>query len=135
MNLKVGDEASMTKTITAKEINAFADLVGDHNPIHVDPEFAANTPFKKCIAHGMLGTSLVSTVLATKLPGPGTIYLSQNVQFKKPVFVDDTITVSVKVKEIREDKPIVTLESTAVNQRGEIVINGEAVVLKPRENN
>lgn len=129
MNWKIGDSASLEKTIRAEDIRAFADLSGDHNPIHLDPDFAAKTPFKKCIAHGMLGASLFSTLLATKLPGPGTIYLSQQVQFKKPVFVDDTLTVTVTIKEMRPDKPILTLETTAANQKGELVILGQATVL------
>lgn len=129
MNWKIGDSATLTKTITAKDIQSFATLVGDFNPIHLDPNYAATTPFKKCIAHGMLGASLISAVLATKLPGPGGIYLSQAVQFKKPVFIDDTLTIKVIIKSIREGKPILTLETIATNQAGETVITGEAVVL------
>jgi 3-hydroxybutyryl-CoA dehydratase len=129
MNLKVGDTASLTKTITDADIRAFAELSGDNNPLHLDDEYAATTRFGRRIAHGMLAASLMSTVLGTKLPGTGTVYLSQNSQFVAPVYPGDTVTARVTVRNIREDKPIVTLETTCENQSGEVLIKGEAVVL------
>jgi 3-hydroxybutyryl-CoA dehydratase len=129
MNLKVGDTASLTKTITDADIRAFAELSGDRNPIHLDDEYAATTRFGRRIAHGMLAASLISTVLGTELPGTGTVYLSQNSRFVAPVYPGDTVTARVTIKSIRDDKPIVTLETICENQRGEVLIKGEAVVL------
>ena len=128
MKLNVGDTASRSKVITDADIRAFADLTGDHNPIHVDDEFASQTPFRKRIAHGMLSASLISAVLANDLPGQGSIYLGQTLQFVAPVFVGDEITARVTVLAVREGKPIATLETVCVNQRNEVVIKGEATV-------
>ena len=133
MKFKVGDSAEITKTIEQSDINAFADVTGDHNPVHVDEEFAKTTRFGKRIAHGMLTASLISAVLANKLPGEGSVYLGQTLQFVAPVFPGDEITARVTVKEIREDKPIVKLETICMNQRDEIVIRGEATVLTTDE--
>ncbi len=128
MNLKVGDSASLTKTISDADIRAFAELTGDNNPLHLDDEYAATTRFGRRIAHGMLAASLISTVLAAELPGIGTVYLSQNSQFVAPLYPGDTVTARVTVMKIRDDKPIVTLDTICENQRGELLINGEAVV-------
>ena len=130
MTFKVGDSAEITKTIEQSDIDAFASVTGDRNPVHVDEEFAKTTRFGKRIAHGMLTASLISAVLANKLPGEGSVYLGQTLQFVAPVFPGDEITARVTVKEIREDKPIVKLETVCMNQRGEVVIRGEATVLK-----
>ena len=130
MKINVGDSAEITKTIEQSDIDAFASVTGDHNPVHVDEEFAKTTRFGKRIAHGMLTASLISAVLANKLPGAGSVYLGQTLQFVAPVFPGDEITARVTVKEVREDKPIVKLETICVNQRDEVVIRGEATVLK-----
>ena len=132
MTLSVGDAAEMSKTVTEEDVRAFADLTGDHNPVHLDEEYAAGTRFGRRIAHGMLGASLISAVLANELPGRGTVYLSQTLRFTAPVFLGDTVTARVTVKAVREDKPIVTLETVCTNQRGERVVEGEAVVLVPK---
>lgn len=129
MKIQVGDAAEFSKTITDADVRTFADLTGDHNPVHLDEEFARQTRFQKRVAHGMLTASLISSVLANKLPGEGTVYLSQSLQFVAPVYLDDTVTARVTVSKIREDKPIATLETICVNQRGETLIKGEAVVL------
>ena len=129
MKMKPGDSAEITKTIEQADVDAFAELTGDHNPIHVDEEFAKTTRFRRRIAHGMFTASLISAVLANKLPGQGSVYLGQTLQFVAPVFPGDEITARVTVKEIREDKPIVKLETICMNQRGEIVVRGEATVL------
>ena len=129
MKLNLGDSAEITKTITEADVQAFADVTGDHNPIHLDNEFAKSTRFGRRIAHGMLSASLISSVLANKLPGEGSVYLGQSLQFVAPVFPGDEVTARVTVKELREDKPIVKLETTCVNQRGDTVIRGEATVL------
>jgi 3-hydroxybutyryl-CoA dehydratase len=129
MTLRVGDAAEMSKTITDEDVRAFAALTGDHNPVHLDEEYAAATRFGRRIAHGMLSASLVSAVIANELPGRGSVYLSQTLQFVAPVFLGDTVTARVTVTKVREDKPVVTLETVCTNQRGEQLLKGEAVVL------
>ena len=129
MKFNVGDSAEITKTIDQADIEAFAAVTGDHNPVHVDEMFAQQTRFGRRIAHGMLTASLISSVLANKLPGEGSVYLGQTLKFVAPVFPGDEVTARVTVKAVRKDKPIVTLETICVNQRGETVIRGEATVL------
>jgi 3-hydroxybutyryl-CoA dehydratase len=129
MRFKVGDAATRTKTVTDEDIRAFAELSGDRNPVHLDDEYAAGTRFGRRIAHGMLAASLVSATLANELPGRGSVYLSQTLRFVAPVFPGDTVTARVEVTKVREDKPVVTLETVCTNQRGEKLIEGEAVVL------
>jgi 3-hydroxybutyryl-CoA dehydratase len=133
MKFNVGDSAEVTKKIEQSDIDAFATVTGDHNPVHVDEEFAKTTRFGRRIAHGMLTASLISAVLANKLPGEGSVYLGQTLQFVAPVFPGDEITARVTVREIREDKPIVKLETICVNQREEVVVRGEATVLLPQK--
>ncbi len=133
MNLKVGDSAEISKTIGDEDVRAFAELTGDRNPVHLDEEYAAGTRFGRRIAHGMLGASLISAVLANELPGRGTVYLSQTLRFTAPVFLGDTVNARVTVKHVRDDKPVVTLETVCTNQRGERVVEGEAVVLVSRQ--
>jgi len=129
MSYKVGDTASVSKDITDDEIRKFADLVGDHNSVHLNDEFARKTRFGRRIAHGMLSASLISTAIGTRLPGNGAVYLSQTFRFVAPVFPGDTVTARVTITNIREDKPIVTLETICFNQHDELVVKGEAVVL------
>ena len=131
--IKIGDTASLSKFITQEDVEAFAQISNDLNPVHLDDSFAARSRFGKRIAHGMLVGGLISGVIGTKLPGPGTIYLSQTMRFKKPVFFEDTITAFVKVTNIREDKPIITLDTQCINQNHEVVIEGEAIVMLPAE--
>jgi len=133
MRFKVGDSAEITKTIEQSDVDAFANVTGDHNPVHVDEEFAKTTRFGRRIAHGMFTASLISAVLANKLPGEGNVYLGQTLQFVAPVFAGDEVTARVVVREIREDKPVVKLETICTNQRGEVVIRGEATVLAADE--
>jgi 3-hydroxybutyryl-CoA dehydratase len=127
--LEMGDKATFRKTITDGDISMFAGATGDTNPYHFDDVYASKGRFKKRIAHGMLVTGLISTVLGTCLPGPGTIYLSQTISFKKPVFIGDTITAVAEVTNIHETKPIVTMTTNCYNQNDEPVVEGEAVVL------
>src|SRR6201989_1610350 len=129
MAFKVGDSAELTKTIEQADIDAFAKVTGDDDPVHVDEEFAKTTRFGRRIAHGMLTASLISAVIANKLPGEGSVYLGQTLKFVAPVFPGDEITARVTVREIREDKAIVKLETVCVNQGDEGVIRGEATVL------
>ena len=114
--------------ITDADVRTFADLTGDHNPIHMDDEFASQSLFGKRIAHGMLNASLISAVLANHLPGQGSIYLGQTLKFVAPVFIGDEITARVTVTSVRDDKTIAKLETVCINQRAEIVIKGEATV-------
>ena len=134
--LKVGDSASLTRNFTQDDVQIFALMSGDVNPAHVDAEFAASDPFHKVVAHGMWTGALISTVLGTELPGPGTVYLSQNLQFRKPVFLSDTVRVNVTVTAIDSTAghaPRATLRCTVVNQRNETVVEGDALVLVPTE--
>ena len=101
-DLTIGMESSYQKTITETDIDAFAALTGDTNPVHLDSEYAATTPFKARIAHGMLSAGLISTVLGTQLPGPGCIYLEQQIKFKAPVFIGDTLVATVTVEDINQ---------------------------------
>ena len=129
--LKVGDTASIEKIITDSDVRTFADISGDKNPIHLDDSYAASTRFKKRIAHGILTGSLISAVLGMHLPGPGSIYLSQILKFRAPVFIGDAIRAVVKVTDIRESKNIVHFETNCINQDGTTVLEGEAVLLVP----
>ena len=131
--IKVGYSASITKSFSDEDVRKFAEISGDKNPVHLDDEYAAQTQFKKRLVHGMLTAGLISAVLGTELPGEGSIYLSQSINFQAPVFIGDTITATVTVIKIREGKPIITLETICKNQDDLVVIKGEAVLLKPEE--
>lgn len=128
-SLSPGDKASRTQTISDEMIRSFADLTGDTNPVHLDDAYAAGTRFGRRIAHGMIAAGLISATLANDLPGPGTVYLSQTLQFKVPVYPGDTITATVEVKNVHPDKPIVTLSTVCINQDNKVVLEGEAVVM------
>jgi 3-hydroxybutyryl-CoA dehydratase len=128
-SLQPGEKASRTTVITDEMIRTFASLTGDTNPVHLDDAYAASTRFGRRIAHGMIAAGLISATLADDLPGPGTIYLSQTLQFKAPVYPGDTLTTTVEVKSVRPDKPIVTLATVCTNQNNVVVLAGEAVVL------
>ena len=130
--VEVGQKASFTKTITETDVVLFAGSTGDMNPFHIDEEFARRARFGKRIAHGMLVTGLISAVLGMKLPGPGTIYLRQELDFRHPVYIGDTVTAVAEVLHVREDKPIVTLSTNCYNQDEKLVIEGKAVVLVDR---
>lgn len=131
MRIAVGAKATRTKTFTADDVRGFAQISGDTNPVHLDEAYAATTRFGRPIVHGMLTASLISALLANDLPGRGTIYLSQSLQFKAPVFIGDTLTATAEVIKFREDRRIATLVTTCVNQDGSVVLEGEAVVLAP----
>jgi 3-hydroxybutyryl-CoA dehydratase len=129
-DLAVGQTARYAKTVTEADIVLFAGVSGDTNPVHLDQEFAAKTMFKGRIAHGMLSAGFISTVLGTKLPGPGAIYLSQSLKFKAPVRAGDTVVAHATVTAIAPEKRRVTLATTC--QVGDtVVIEGEAVVMVP----
>lgn len=123
----ISQSARYSKKITQEDINQFANLSGDFNPIHVDQVFAKETPFKKTVAHGLYVASLISKVIATQLPGPGTIYLQQDLKFIKPAFVGDEITAIVTILEYPKEK-FAKLKTECVNQSGDLVIDGCALV-------
>jgi acyl dehydratase len=129
--LKVGDKASLTKVISEEDVRQFAGISNDTNPIHLDDEFAAQSIFGQRIAHGMLVASLFSGLIGMEVPGKGTIYLGQDLKFKAPVPIGTRVTATVEVIKVREDKPIATLRTVCVNDAGEVLIDGEAVVRVP----
>ena len=129
MDLKIGDSFSTKKQITDSVVRAFAELSGDYNPIHLDEEFAKTTRFGRRIAHGMISGALISAVLGYEFKERKIVYLSQTMKFVAPVFLDDTVTATATVTNIRADKPVVTLETVCANQQGETVVKGEAVVM------
>lgn len=131
--LAVGDKAEITRTLQRQDIELFAVMSGDVNPAHVDEDFAKSDMFRKVIAHGMWGGALISAVLGTELPGPGTIYLNQSLSFRKPVGLGDTVTVTVTVKSKHPENKRVLLDCLCVNQAGETVITGDAEVIAPSE--
>jgi phosphotransacetylase/acyl dehydratase len=131
--LKVGDSAEIKRTLRKQDIELFAVMSGDINPAHVDAEFAKSDMFHKVIAHGMWGGALISAVLGTELPGPGTIYLNQSLRFCQPVGLGDTVTVRVKVRKKNPDTKSVILDCECINQAGETVIAGEAEVIAPTQ--
>jgi len=129
-DIMVGDTASFSKTVTESDIVSYAGRTGDFNPVHVDAEFARESMFKERVAHGMLVAGFISAVLGTQLPGPNAIYMGQTLEFKLPVKIGDTVTAEVTVAEKRDDKRILKLTTTVSNQRGELVVDGSAVVKK-----
>jgi 3-hydroxybutyryl-CoA dehydratase len=131
-DLQVGMSDEFAKTVSEADIVAFADVSGDTNPVHMDEAFAAATPFKGRIAHGMLGASLISTVLGTKLPGPGCIYVSQDLRFKAPVRIGDTVTAKVTVTEIVPEKRRVTF-ACECRVGDTVVIDGAATMMVSRK--
>ena len=130
-DIKIGDEASLSRTITDAHIVNFAGITGDFNPVHVDAEYAQQSMFGERICHGMLMAGLISAVLGMQLPGSNAIYLGQDLKFTAPVKIGDTVTVTAKVTEKRDDKRIIKLRTTVSNQKGELVVDGSAVVKKP----
>lgn len=131
MTYQVGQSASVTKTITETDVYLFAGITGDLNPAHVNETYAAGTRFKHRIAHGMLSAGLISAVLGTQLPGPGSIYMSQSLKFLAPVYLGDTITATATIKVLIPEKNRAVLTTEVVNQEGKVVTAGEAILLLP----
>jgi len=129
-DISVGQTATYAKTVTETDIVLFAGISGDTNPVHLNEEFAATTMFKGRIAHGMLSAGFISTVFGTKLPGPGCIYLSQNLKFKAPVKIGDTVVAKVEVLEVFPEKKRVNFKTT-VSVGATVVIDGDASLLVP----
>ena len=130
--ISVGDSASFTKTVTEADITLFAGFSGDFNPAHINETEAKAGMFGKRIAHGMLSAGFISTVLGMKLPGPGTIYMGQELRFVKPVYIGDTVTATCTVTERIEEKNRLKLETVVTNQNGDAVITGVATVMPPK---
>jgi 3-hydroxybutyryl-CoA dehydratase len=131
-DLSVGQSAELVRTVAQADIIAFAAVTGDNNPVHLDADYAATTSFGERIAHGMLSAGYISAVLGTTLPGPGAIYLSQSLKFKRPVKIGDEVTARATVTEIDTAKARVTF-ATVCLVKGKPVVDGEAVVMVPRK--
>jgi 3-hydroxybutyryl-CoA dehydratase len=130
--LKVGDTAEFTKTVSEADIYLYAGVTGDVNPAHIDEVHASSTFFKTRIAHGMLLGGFISTVLGNRLPGYGTIYMKQQLEFLAPVRIGDTVTARAEVVEVMKEENSVKLRTTCVNQEGKMVVDGEALVSPPK---
>lgn len=130
--LEIGQKASFTKTITETDVYMFAGISGDLNPAHLNEEYAKGTSFQKRIVHGMLSASLISAVIGLQMPGPGTIYAKQELSFVSPVYFGDTITATVEVLELNQERNRATLKTTCTNQNGKLVLTGAAIVLPPK---
>ena len=131
--LVLGQSAQFSKTISESDVYLYAGITGDFNPAHINQAYAEKTKFKTRIAHGMLTAGFISTLLGTQLPGPGSIYLQQTLNFKAPVAFGDTITATVEVIEILIEKKRVRLKTICTNQEGTVVLDGEAIVSPPRK--
>lgn len=129
--LNIGDKASTERTLTEKDLILFAAVSGDVNPVHLDADYAAKTPFKQCIGHGIWSASLISATLATVLPGLGTIYLGQNLKFLRPVLLGDRLKIEVEVASKKDADKSVHLKCLVTNQKGKRVVTGTADVLAP----
>jgi len=127
-NIKVGDKASLSRVFTEEDVIKYSEISTDTNPIHLDETYASSTVFGKRIVHGMLVASMFSALIGVELPGEGSIYLGQSLSFKAPVLIGDQVTASVEIVRIRDDKPIVTLRTICINNEGQVLIEGEAVV-------
>jgi 3-hydroxybutyryl-CoA dehydratase len=130
-DLSIGQSAELTREVRESDLAAFAEVTGDDNPVHLDEAYAATTPFGGRIAHGMLSAGYISALIAKKLPGPGAIYLSQSLSFRRPVRIGDVVTARAEITAIDQAKARVTLTTTCL-VAGKTVIEGEAVILAPR---
>lgn len=131
--LPVGKKATYTRTVTEQDIQLFAVVSGDINPLHLDPEFAKTTMFGERIAHGMMTGAIVSAALVMSLTGPGAIYRSQSLRFRRPVKIGDVITVHLEITERNEEKKVLTIDCDCINQSGESVAKGVAEIIAPAE--
>ena len=131
-NLEIGQSAAFSKTISESDVYLFAGITGDFNPAHVNQPYAEKTFFKARIAHGILVAGLLSAVMANQLPGPGAVYIHQDLDFKAPVYIGDTVTAQVEVLSIDLDTNRVELKTTCLNQEGKVVVDGQATVSPPK---
>lgn len=131
--ISIGDNASFSKTVSESDVYNFAGVTGDMNPVHINQQYALQTVFGKRIAHGIMALGFISNVLGTQLPGPGVIYVEQTAKFLKPTAIGDTITATVEVIKIDEEKNRVWLYTYCTNQDSEIVVEGEAMMMPRKE--
>ncbi|MFA0036552.1 MaoC family dehydratase [Vibrio chagasii] len=129
MNPEIGQTATIEKMLDKQTVEGFASISEDYNPIHLDEDFAKTTQFERPIVHGMLASSLISGLLASKVPGAGSIYLGQSLKFLRPIFVGETVTAKVEVISVREDKPIAVISTQVLSSNGEVAVDGEATVM------
>jgi acyl dehydratase len=131
--VEIGNQATLNRHFSLQDVESFARVTGDENPLHLDEEFASKTRFGKRIVHGMLTASLISAVLGNTLPGPGSIYIEQTLRFLAPVYIGDTVTAIVEVIGLHEDKRVVLLRTTCINQESRLVLEGKATLAVPEE--
>lgn len=131
--MTIGLKYIETRIISESDVTKFIELTGDNNPVHLDDQAAKAQGFKSKIAHGLLSTSFISTILATKFPGPGAIYLGQNIKFHAPVYLNEEINYELEVIAQKDNKPILTIRTNIFNQKAELLVSGEATIRVPRE--
>ncbi len=127
-NLIIGQEATIVKSFTENDVEIFSKLSCDNNPVHLNEEYAKNTVFKKRIVHGFLYGSLISAVIGTKMPGPGSIYLHQEMNFKKPVYLNESVTALVRITELKPEKSLIYLDTFCYKNDNEIILEGKAII-------
>lgn len=125
LGLSVGQRARRTKTVTARDVELYAEITGDRNPLHFDPEFAARTRFGRLVAQGGITAGMLNALVAMDLPGPGTVFMSQSLRYVAPTYLGDTLTAEVEVLALKPDKPVCQLKMTITNQDGTVVLEGE----------
>jgi acyl dehydratase len=125
LGLSVGQRARRTKTVTARDVELYAEITGDRNPLHFDPEFAARTRFGRLVAQGGITAGMLNTLVAMDLPGPGTVFMNQSLRYLAPTYLGDTLTAEVEVLALKPDKPVCQLKATVTNQDGTVVLEGE----------
>ena len=126
LQLRIRQSARLKKTVTDSDLRSYADITGDYNPLHFSDDFAAHTRFGRRVAQGGITAGLLNALVAMELPGPGTVFMSQSLNYRRPVFVGDTLTATVEVLALKSDKPVCQLAFTVANQHGEIVLDAEA---------
>lgn len=134
MNLQVGQKARRTKTVTARDVELYAEITEDRNPLHFDPDFAARTRFGRLVAQGGITSGMLNALVAMDLPGPGTVFMSQTLRYLAPTYLGDTLTAEVEVLAVKPDKPVCQLKAIITNQDGTVVLEGECwtYTLRPR---
>jgi acyl dehydratase len=125
LDLKVGQRARRTQTVTAREVELYAQITGDRNPLHFDADFAAKTRFGRLVAQGGIASGMLNALVAMDLPGPGTVFLSQTLTYKAPTYLGDTLTAEIEVLSLKPDKPVCQLKATITNQDGTVLLEGE----------
>lgn len=126
LKLRVRQSARMTKTVTDADLRLYAEITGDYNPLHFSDDFAARTRFRRRVAQGGIAAGLLNALVAMELPGPGTVFMSQSVNYRRPVYVGDTLTASVEVLALKPDKPVCHLTFAVINQDNQVVLDAEA---------